>query len=384
VKTPASITTGPSSRNTNKATFMCGTKQSRLTKARIPFASLVMSMICWQVSSGQDTLVLNPPSAAEKTKHIVLVSGDEEYRSEEVMPMLAKILSQKHGFKTTVIFALGPDGADYIDSNNQQGLRGLEALATADLMIIATRFRQPDAKQGSYIAAYIAAGKPVIGLRTATHALRGDGKLGESLTYDQFGRKILGEEWVSHHGNHKVEGARSVVEPGTEKHPILRGVSEIFAPSDVYGVTHLTDADTVLLRGAITQSLDPESPTLVDDPRNKPMQPLAWLHPYRTEGGKEGQSFCTTAGAAVDFVDEDLRRLIVNASIHLTGGDVPEKANVEYVDPFYPTFYGFINDQTYYKTLNLKPADFDLGKAPYRPDPPGSPAWPFRPTPKQQ
>ena len=165
---------------------------------------------------------------------------------------------------------------------------------------------------------------------------------------------------------------------------MLNGVSDIFAPSDVYGVTHLTDADTILLRGAITESLDPESKTLTDDARNQPMQALAWLHSYNAPNGTEGRSFCTTAGAAVDFVDEDLRRLVVNAAFHLTGLPVPEKANVEYVDPFYPTFYGFINDTKYYETLNWKPADFALGKAPHREDPPGSPKWPHRPMPEKK
>ena len=329
-----------------------------------------------------DTLVFEPPHASDKTKHIVLISGDEEYRSEETMPMLGKILSQKHGFKCTVLFALAADG-DYIDCNNQQGLRGLEALDSADLMIIATRFRHPDAEQAEHVTAFLNAGKPVIGLRTATHAFQGGEKFGESLTYSQFGRQILGEEWVSHHGSHKSEGARGVIEPGAEKNVILHGVSDVFAPSDVYTVSHLTDADTILLRGAITKTLNPESEILADDKRNMPMQPLAWLHSYTAPNDTAGKSFCTTAGASVDFVNEDLRRLVVNAAIYLTGGEVPEKADVDFVDPFYPTFYCFMGEKDYYKTLNMKPDDFGLGKAPHRPDPPGNPAWPFRPVPEK-
>src|SRR5262245_5374083 len=45
-----------------------------------------------------------------KARHVVLLAGDEEYRSEEGLPMLAKILSQRHGFRTTVLFSLDPDG----------------------------------------------------------------------------------------------------------------------------------------------------------------------------------------------------------------------------------------------------------------------------------
>ena len=347
---------------------------SRLTTLILSLLSVTTTAI------GGDTLVLES-AGTSNGKHVVLISGDEEYRTEETMPMLAKILSQRHGYTCTVLFSFGPDGADYIDNNNQQGLRGLDALDTADLMIIGTRFRQPDAAQAEHITKFLNAGKPIIGLRTATHAFRGAGKFGDAVSFDQFGRKILGEEWVSHHGNHKTEGARSVVEPGAEGHAILRGVSEIFAPSDVYGVKHLTDSDMILLRGAITESLDPQSKSLADDSRNNPMQPLAWVRSYTASNGTTGTAFCTTAGASVDFVDEDLRRLIINAAIHLTGSEVPDQANVDYVDPFYPTFYGFINDPTYYKTLNYTPATFALGQSPSRPDPTGSPEWKHRPVP---
>ena len=70
-------------------------------------------------------------------KKIVLISGDEEYRSEETCPMLAKILSQRHGFDCTVLFSIDPEKG-FIDPNNQQSLPGLEALESADLMIIRT------------------------------------------------------------------------------------------------------------------------------------------------------------------------------------------------------------------------------------------------------
>jgi len=333
-----------------------------------------------QTAHAADRLELKAPHASDSTKHIVLVAGDEEYRTEESMPMLAKILSQYHDFNCTVLFSFGPDDADYIDPNNQKGLRGLETLNDADLMLIGTRFRQPSAEQARQITAFLNSGKPVIGIRTATHAFNGAGAFGD-ISYGEFGLKVLGEQWVSHHGRHKREGARGVIEEANAGHPVLSGVKDVFAPSDVYGVVHLTDADQILLRGAITETLDPKSPILTDDPRNSPMQPLAWLHDYTTPDGKgTGKSFCTTAGASVDLVNEDLRRMIVNAAIFLTGGDVPESAKVDFVDPFYPSFYGFINAKTYWSDANRKPEDYGLGKTPSMPDPPGSPEWPFRST----
>lgn len=332
--------------------------------------------IAWVTAS--DRLVFLPPQNQQNAKHIVLVSGDEEYRTEESMPMLAKILSQKHGFKCTVLFALGPDGAEYIDPNNGRGIRGWETLADADLMIIGTRFRTPSPDDARFIADFLNAGKPVIGTRTATHAFSGKGDFG-GLAYDQFGLKILGETWVSHHGQHAVQGARGIVEPQNANHPILRGVGELFAPSDVYGVIHLSDKDQILLRGAVTESLDPSSANLNDE-KNNPMQPLAWLHTYTSpDGSRTGTAFATTAGASVDFVDANLRRLIVNAAYYLTEQEVPTQADVDYVDPFYPSFFGFIRGKDYFQQLNMRPADFDLGKSPQMPDPKGAPEWKFRP-----
>ena len=335
-----------------------------------------LSTLACSSAIAADTLVMTPPDG-RFSKHIVLVSGDEEYRTEETMPMLAKILSQKHGFKCTVVFAWSKDGK-YIDPNNQEGLKGLAALDSADLMIIGTRFRKPSEDEGVHVTKFMDAGKPVIGIRTSTHAFNGKGDFGGKIKFGEWGRKILGEQWVSHHGKHKKEGARGVIEPGKNGHPILNGVFDVFAPSDVYGVIHLTDADEILMRAAVTETLDPASKN-IDGEKNSPMQPFAWLHSYTSPSGATGKSFCTTGGASVDFVNESLRRMVVNAAFHLTGLDVPQRADVEFVDPFYPSFFGFIRDKSWWPNANMKPEDYALGKSPSRPDPPGSPAWDFRP-----
>ena len=155
-------------------------------------------------------------------------------------------------------------------------------------------------------------------------------------------------------------------------------MKDVFAASDVYTVKNLTGNETILMRGAVTETLDPASKP-VAGAKNEPLQALAWIREYTAPNGStKGQAFCTTAGAAVDLVSEDLRRLIINASYHLTGLEVPEKADAALVDPFYPSFFGFIKDPAYWPGRNLKPADFDLGKSPAAVDPEGSPTWPFR------
>ena len=104
-----------------------------------------------------------------KGKHIVLISGDEEYRSEEALPQLGKILAKHHGFKCTVLFAIDPKTGE-ISPKTNNNIPGLEQLKTADLMIIATRFRNLPEEQMQHVADYAESGKPILGMRTATHA----------------------------------------------------------------------------------------------------------------------------------------------------------------------------------------------------------------------
>ncbi|MDA0284413.1 MAG: ThuA domain-containing protein, partial [Planctomycetota bacterium] len=245
-----------------------------------------------------ESLVFEGKDGPGNGKKVVLISGDEEYRSEEALPMLAKILSQRHGFTCTVLFSINPEKG-YIDPNNQKNLPGLEALTDADLMIVATRFRTPSEEQMKPFDAYLAAGKPVIGLRTATHGFQGK--------WGFFGRQILGEQWVAHHGGHKSQGCRGVIETANADHPVLNSVKDVFAPSDVYTVKNLDETQsTVLLRGAVTATLDPASKA-IDGPKNNPMQSLAWLREYTSPSGAKGQAFCTTMGASVDLVSHDAR-----------------------------------------------------------------------------
>ncbi len=312
--------------------------------------------------SAADRLHLPPKEGTANGKKIVLVSGDEEYRTEETMPMLGKILSQKYGFDCVVLFAIDPEGG-YIDSNFQKNIPGTEELDSADLMVIGTRFRKLPDDQIANFAEFLNAGKPVIGIRTATHAFAGGAATGD-FKWSEFGLKILGEKWINHHGKHKVEGTRSVPITSNGSHEVMRGVGEIFATTDVYGIANLDPyAVTLFLRGEVTESLDPASKAVVGK-QNDPPMPLAWLREYTAPDGKtKGKAFCTTLGASVDFADEDLRRLIVNTSLHLTGQTVPAKGDVETVDPFAPSFYGGLGS-AHYKEMNRKPEDYALGKSP--------------------
>jgi type 1 glutamine amidotransferase len=300
--------------------------------------------------SAEDNWVVYPggpgPGAG---KHIVLVSGDEEYRSEEALPQLGKILSVHHGFRCTVLFAVDPKTGE-INPNVSDNIPGLEALDDADLMIIATRFRNLPDDQMQHIVNYVQSGRPIMGMRTATHAFNipGDRKFARysfnSSEWDGgFGRQVLGETWINHHGNHKHESTRGIIAKGMEENPIVRGCEDIWGPTDVYGVRLPLPADSQpLVLGEVLTGMSPEDGP-VEGAKNDPMMPVAWIKTYKTAEGVTGRVFTTTMGAATDLKSEGLRRLLVNAAYWCLGleDQIPERANVDIVGKYDPTPYGF-------------------------------------------
>ncbi len=301
----------------------------------------------WVVYEGSD--------GPGKGKHIVLISGDEEYRSEEALPQLGKILAKRHGFKCTVLFPIDKEtGAINPDISN---IPGTEALATADLMIIATRFRDLPDEQMKPIVDFIESGKPIIGMRTATHAfnIKGGKKYSKytwtngDKNYEKgFGRQVLGETWVSHWGNHGSQSTRGIVVKGQEQHPILRGIKEgeIWGPTDVYEA-HPGGDSVPLVLGQIVAGMKFDDPPAKYEAgkqnRNEPMMPVAWTKTYKGENGKTARIFCTTMGAATDLEAEGTRRMLVNSVYWSLGMEdkISEKTNVEIVGEFKPTPFGF-------------------------------------------
>lgn len=299
-----------------------------------------------------------------KGKHIVLVSGDEEYRSEEALPQLAKILSQRHGFRCTVLFAIDKkDGTINPDQNDN--IPGLEALDHADLMILFTRFRDLPDDQMKHFVDYVASGRPIVAMRTATHAFL----LKTSATYKRysynskewdggFGRQILGETWINHHGRHGIESTRGLFAPGQERHPILRGIrsGEIWCPSDVYTTKLPLSGDSMpLVLGQVLTGMKPDDPPLAGA-KNDPMMPVAWTRSYQSGAGKRARVFTTTMGAANDLQNEGLRRLIVNGCYWALGLEkkLPAKSNVDLVGDYRPSpfkFGGFVK--------GIKPSDLE-------------------------
>jgi type 1 glutamine amidotransferase len=283
-----------------------------------------------------------------KGKHIVLVSGDEEYRSEEMLPQLGKILAKHHGFKCTVLFAIDKDGT--INPNVRDNIPGLEHLAEADLLVLFIRFRDLPDEQMKHLVDYIESGKPIIGIRTATHAF--DIKPGKtyakyswrSKEWDGgFGRQVLGETWISHHGQHGKQSTRGIIAPGQENHPIVRGIKDgdIWGPTDVYGVRLPLPGDSQpIVLGQVLTGMKPDDPP-VSGKQNDPMMPIAWTKTYTPssqgrEKRKAARVFTSTMGSAQDFESEGYRRLMVNACYWAVGlaEKIPARSKVDLVGPY--------------------------------------------------
>jgi hypothetical protein len=262
-----------------------------------------------------------------------------------------------------MLLPLDPDGT--INPENQRSLPGAEALDSADAIVMLLRYRAwPDAQMKHFADAF-KRGVPIIALRTSTHAFRFPTTNANS-SFNSFGERVLGEEWINHWGRHKVEATRGIIEPTATDDPILRGVTEVFGDSDVYEAYPPADVK-MLLRGQVLKGMKPSDPPADYRKRrqsdrqeqgiNDPMMPVAWTRLHKNEAGTTNRVFCTTMGAATDLQNEGLRRLVVNAVFWGLGKDVPAKADVTYVDEYQPSFYGF---KTYRK--GLKPADLMLGK----------------------
>jgi hypothetical protein len=317
------------------------------------------------VAQAADWVTYEPKPGPGKGKHIVFLAGDEEYRSEEGLPMLAKILSQRHGFKCTVLFSVAPDGT--IDPNAKASLSGAEALDSADLIVMLLRYRAyPDEVMKHFVDAE-QRGVPIIGLRTSTHAFNYPGNSTSVYkNYNGFGKKVLGEQWVNHWGRHKAEATRGVVEPSAKDDPLLRGVVDVFGDTDVYEAYPPADAK-ILLRGQVLKGMKPDDPPAdykkkratdkVEQGINDPMMAVAWTRLVKNEAGRENKVFCTTMGSSTDLQNEGLRRLIVNAAYWGVGLEVPQKADVDLVGDYKPTMYGFGGFKK-----GVKPADLALPK----------------------
>ena len=174
-------------------------------------------------------------------KHVVLIAADQEYRSEQSMPMLAKVLSEHHGFDCTVLFSTNEDGlvdptipSPLKDPAKFHHIPGLEHLASADAVLFLARNMKLDDASVKHLYDYFDSGKPLLVLRTGNHGVSKKTKpyvvAGQNVSLD----KMLGGTFRGHYGGWHRESTRGVTVAEQKSHPILTGVNDIWGPSDVY------------------------------------------------------------------------------------------------------------------------------------------------------
>ncbi len=295
-------------------------------------------------------------------KHIVLIAADQEYRSECALPMLAKILAERHGFHCTVLFSLNDkDEVDptkkirYDDKKAIHKIAGLEYLEHADLVILFSRLislPEDDLKQ---FTKYLDSGKPIIGIRTANHGLLDfDYKVKDKRV--DLGDDVFGGAFRSHHGRWQQDSTRGIIVEKNKDHPILNGVQNIWGLTDVYrtfkeggnlpaGCTSLVDGQPLMGRKQ-TDKINPDLIAL----------PVAWVKTWIGNTGKTARVFNTTMGSAEDFENEGLRRLTVNAIYWCLAIEkqIDPKSSVEFVGEYKPLKSGF--DYPKLKVVPHKPS----------------------------
>lgn len=289
-----------------------------------------------------------------RSKHIVFVSGEEEYRSEESFPMIARILERETGAKVSFCFSV--DSSGYIDPNNTKHIAGLEKLKDADLMVIFARFRALPREELKYIQDYVESGKPILGLRTSTHSFLYQE---DSLKYmnNEWPTKVFGQQWITHHG-HFDDGNKPLTKVylnSIKKQTILNGVKPFDAYSWLYhvdgGEWKLQGDCNILLQGKSLKSNHEMEGNLEKFPLTNP---VAWTKTYTTNSGKSSKVFFTTLGHPYDFKDVSMRKLLLNSILWALDAEnkIPENGiNADPVYNYEPSNSGF--GQKYKKGVKL-------------------------------
>ena len=226
--------------------------------------------------------------------HIVFVVGEREYKTKDTLPKFAAEHLETRGMRCTFVHADPEDGNLF---------PGLESLKTADLLFVSVRRRSLPAAQLQLIREYLDAGRPMIGIRTASHAFHTRGQHPDGhAEWQEFDPLVLGGNYRGHHG----AGPKTTITAaeGVDSHPILRNLSvaSFVGNGSLYQVKPLQKTAMPILIGAVGEL---------------PHEPVAWTHKY-----KNGRIFYTSLGHPEDFQQEDFNRLLGNAVLWALGKPV--------------------------------------------------------------
>jgi type 1 glutamine amidotransferase len=210
------------------------------------------------------------PGSGSGPLKVVMLSWSLEYKSDESLKILKEYLEKHYAVRCTVLSQSQPDD-----------LPGLEALDDCDVLIPFTRRSKITGEQLERIRKYCLSGRPVVGVRTASHAFQ------NWLALD---KEVFGGNYRNHYG--EGPATRIEVEPGAKGHPILAGVTLKESVGSLYRNTGLAKDVQILMTGTIPDHTEP----------------VAWARAY-----KGGRIFYTSLGHPKDFQDENFLRMMTNA-----------------------------------------------------------------------
>ena len=219
--------------------------------------------------AGAAFLISGPAEARIAPLRVVFISGSAEYESDKTMPILKKYLENKYPSLVTLISA-----------KSEKDLPGLEALEKCDVAVLFTRRLKLEGDQLERIKKYVTSGKPVVGIRTASHGIQ---------SFLEIDKEVFGGNYKGHYEAGPI--CEVNFPDDTKKRPILDGVKPFKSKGSLYKNTgHNKDID-VILYGSIKDHTEP----------------IAWTRTY-----KGGNIFYTSLGAQSDFEDENFLRLMTN------------------------------------------------------------------------
>lgn len=325
-----------------------------------------------QPADNPNTVIWEGDRGPGAGKHIVFVAGDHEYRGEETLPALARILARSYGFKCTFIVTTNPETGEIQPGSNH--ISNLEALRSADLMVIFVRRQTFADEQMQHIDDYLSTGRPVLGLRTSTHGFVGlegkfaryngdyaghaDDRGGGERWKHGFGEEILGEHWVGHFGKNHEQSSSLILEESQLEHPILRGVQKPHAVTGGY-VGHPREGSITLARGQVLDGMTKDSPRTKNE-EQQTLHSVAWVRTYQPDNA-DSRVFTTTHGGSQDILDDDFRRMLLNAHLWCLGMEeaIDAEGPIGFSGPYHPATFNFGGYRR-----GVKPADIAGFEAP--------------------
>jgi len=230
------------------------------------------------------------PFARENRPHIVFVSAEQEYRSNETMPAFARTYLQKD-FRCTFLSAKGNEGQDRND------VPGLEALYDADLMVLSMRRRALPVTQMDHLERYVRSGKPLVGVRVSVvpFQVKPEDRPDGHVIWRDFDQEVLGCHYHGYDRRSRETGCRVWVAEKAQNHPIIRDIDPkgFHSASWLYKLSPLVEGTTLLMEGRWSE--------------NEPVEPVAFTNTYHG-----GRVFFTSLGHPDDFENESFCKLLVN------------------------------------------------------------------------